>query len=66
MKITYANKNKLEESNNKSFFSKMCADSPFLIINTECGLGKYKFHKIGYNDVKGFKFRKNISLKNKF
>ena len=24
--------------------------SPYLIINTECGVGKYKFNKIGYNN----------------
>ena len=36
--------------NNKSFFKKLCRDSPFLVINTACGVGKYKFNKIGYDN----------------
>ena len=49
MKITYY-KDKINEVKNKSFFDKLCEDSPYLIINTECGVGKYKFNKIGYNN----------------
>ena len=50
MKITYSERNRVKESNNKTFFKKLCKDSPYLIINTECGVGKYKFNKIGYNN----------------
>jgi|TARA_B110000263_G_scaffold67157_1_gene58111 hypothetical protein len=40
--------------NNKTVYSKqslkdICVEQPFLIINTSCGIGKYKFNKIGYN-----------------
>jgi hypothetical protein len=40
--------------NNKTVSSKqslneICVEQPFLIINTSCGIGKYKFNKIGYN-----------------
>ena len=34
----------------KSFFDSLCNDSPFLVINTPCGVGKYKFNKIGYDN----------------
>ena len=48
--------NQLHPNNNdsfrskKSFFNKLCRDSPFLVINTPCGVGKYKFNKIGYDN----------------
>ena len=38
------------EINNKSFLNDLCSQSPFLIINTPCGVGKYKFNKIGYDN----------------
>ena len=28
----------------------LCDQSPFLLINTPCGIGRYKFNKVGYND----------------
>ena len=28
----------------------LCNQSPFLIINTPCGVGRYKFNRIGYNN----------------
>ena len=28
----------------------LCNQSPFLIINTLCGVGRYKFNRIGYNN----------------
>tara|TARA_Y100000590_G_scaffold199441_1_gene226472 strand:- start:598 stop:888 length:291 start_codon:yes stop_codon:yes gene_type:complete len=44
----------LKEENIKtkkaSYLSELCYQSPFLIINTPCGVGKYKFNKIGYDD----------------
>ena len=33
-----------------SFFKSLCNDSPFLVINTPCGVGKYKFNKIGHDN----------------
>jgi hypothetical protein len=33
----------------KQSLKKICVEQPFLIINTSCGIGKYKFNKIGYN-----------------
>ena len=29
----------------------LCNQSPFLLINTPCGIGRYKFNKIGYNNI---------------
>ena len=49
MKIMNINNN-LDNVNNKSFFNKLCGDTPYLIINTQCGVGKYKFNKIGYDN----------------
>ena len=49
MKRLYS-ENKVDAGNNKSFFRKLCGDSPFLVINTPCGIGKYKFNKIGYDN----------------
>ena len=28
----------------------LCNQSPFLIINTPCGVARYKFNRIGYNN----------------
>tara|TARA_Y100001960_G_C14527273_1_gene754304 strand:+ start:167 stop:460 length:294 start_codon:yes stop_codon:yes gene_type:complete len=49
MKRLYLKDNKSSLKKNRSFFSKLCGDSPFLVINTPCGVGKYKFNKIGYD-----------------
>ena len=35
---------------NKFYLKEFCYQSPFLVINTECGIGKYKFNKIGYDN----------------
>jgi len=50
MKRLYLKNNKDGIIKNRSFFSKLCGDSPFLVISTPCGVGKYKFNKIGYNN----------------
>ena len=47
MKISNSKINKVKD---KTYFRKLCNDSPYLIINTECGVGKYKFNKIGYDN----------------
>ena len=39
------NKNKFD----LSYLREICIQSPILIINTPCGLGKYTFNKIIYN-----------------
>ena len=33
----------------KEYIRELCFQTPFLVINTPCGVGKYKFNKIGYN-----------------
>lgn len=53
MKTIYSTKKeKVDKSSdpNKSFLSEFCSQSPFLVINTGCGIGKYKFNKIGYDN----------------
>ena len=52
MKNLNLKKQYLVRSNSKSnsFFKSLCNDSPFLVINTPCGVGKYKFNKIGYDN----------------
>ena len=51
MKATYS-ETKVTKNNisNESFIQELCHQSPFLIINTPCGVGKYKFNKIGYDN----------------
>ncbi|MBI44564.1 MAG: hypothetical protein CMG66_00145 [Candidatus Marinimicrobia bacterium] len=36
-------------SSNKKYIQELCFQTPFLVINTSCGIGKYKFNKIGYD-----------------
>ena len=53
MKTVHTKKKETKDKNidqNKSFLSEFCSQSPFLVINTGCGVGKYKFNKIGYDD----------------
>tara|TARA_Y100000994_G_C15677803_1_gene436525 strand:- start:160 stop:450 length:291 start_codon:yes stop_codon:yes gene_type:complete len=37
------------ESNNISI-NQLCSQSPFLLISTPFGVGRYRFNKIGYNN----------------
>ena len=48
--LHYRNKEIVIGDRSKTFFKNLCNDSPFLVINTECGVGKYKFNKIGYDN----------------
>ena len=43
---------KINDSSSSSHRSikALCNQSPFLIINTPCGVGRYKFNRIGYNN----------------
>jgi len=51
MKTLHSNRVEIKDKRNKqSYLSELCSQSPFLIINTPCGVGKYKFNKIGYDD----------------
>ena len=33
----------------KEHIRELCFQTPLLVINTPCGVGKYKFNKIGYD-----------------
>ena len=35
---------------NRQSIKVLCNQSPFLIINTPCGIGRYKFNRIGYDN----------------
>ena len=53
MKTAYSEKKDINSDvRSKSFLNQLCHQSPFLVINTPCGIGKYKFNKIGYDDNK--------------
>ena len=41
---------KTNSSSNKEYIKELCFQTPFLVINTSCGIGKYKFNKIGYDN----------------
>tara|TARA_B100000579_G_C22845816_1_gene864234 strand:+ start:171 stop:461 length:291 start_codon:yes stop_codon:yes gene_type:complete len=43
-------KNDINESNNIPI-NQLCSQSPFLLISTPFGIGRYKFNKIGYNSA---------------
>ena len=32
------------------YLNEVCLHSPALLIDTKCGIGRYKFNKIGYQD----------------
>tara|TARA_B100000029_G_scaffold97238_1_gene87545 strand:+ start:156 stop:428 length:273 start_codon:yes stop_codon:yes gene_type:complete len=32
------------------YLNEVCIHSPALLIDTKCGVGRYKFNKIGYQD----------------
>ena len=32
------------------YLNEVCIHSPSLLIDTKCGIGRYKFNKIGYQD----------------
>ena len=49
MKTAYLKKENIK-SDKASYLGELCYQSPPLIINTPCGIGKYKFNKIGYDD----------------
>ena len=41
---------KKDYNGNQSSIKNLCNQSPFLVINTPCGVGRYKFNRIGYNN----------------
>ena len=41
---------KTNSSSNKEYIRELCFQTPFLVINTSCVIGKYKFNKIGYDN----------------
>lgn len=44
----------------KKSLNKMYFEQPFLIINTSCGIGKYRFNKIGYDSKSKLIFEYSI------
>jgi len=40
---------KTNSSTNKEYIRELCFQTPYLVINTSCGIGKYRFNKIGYD-----------------
>ena len=32
------------------YLNEVCLNSPALLIDTKCGIGRYRFNKIGYQD----------------
>ena len=49
-----------------SAIMKLCTKSPFLIINTPCGIGKYVFNKIGYNNKRELTIEYKLITDNKY
>ena len=48
------------------YLNEVCIHSPSLLIDTQCGVGRYKFNKIGYeNDQLIIEFKLLIDSKSK-
>jgi hypothetical protein len=45
------NNNEYKElTNTTDCINALCEQKPMMVINTQCGTGKYKFKKVGYKD----------------
>ena len=45
----YKNNNSIKSEDNS--INELCSQSPSLLINTSCGIGKYRFNKVRYNEM---------------
>ena len=59
------NINKFSDSSNKCI-KELCFQVPFLVINTSCGIGKYKFNKIGYDNHDGLIIEYKLIIDGKY
>jgi hypothetical protein len=59
------NINKFSDSSNKRI-KELCFQVPFLVINTSCGIGKYKFNKIGYDNHDGLIIEYKLIIDGKY
>ena len=39
-------------NNELDYFTDLCMQLPLLVIKTQCGVGKYQFNSIGFNNSK--------------
>ena len=42
--------NNIKHKSSEKSIRELCNQSPFLLINTPCGVGRYKFNSIGYDN----------------
>ena len=58
----------IKESTNPSnnYIKELCFQVPFLVINTSCGIGKYKFNKIGYDNHDGLIIEYKLIIDRKY
>ena len=59
------NINQGANSSNK-YIKDVCFQVPFLVINTSCGVGKYKFNKIGYDNHDGLIIEYKLIIDRKY
>ena len=52
-------------SSNK-YIKELCFQVPFLVINTSCGVGRYKFNKIGYDNHDGLIIEYKLIIDGKY
>ena len=50
----------------KKSLKEICVEQPFLIINTSCGIGKYRFNKIGYDSKSKLIFEYSLIKDNNY
>ena len=59
------NINKFSDYSDKCI-QELCFQVPFLVINTSCGIGKYKFNKIGYDNHDGLIIEYKLIIDGKY
>ena len=56
----------INEVSSKKSLKSICKDKPFIVINTSCGIGKYRFNKIGYDSKQRLIFEYSLINDNNY
>ena len=56
----------INEVSSKKSLKSICKEKPFLVINTSCGIGKYRFNKIGYDSKQRLIFEYSLINDNNY
>ena len=56
----------INEVSSKKSLKSICKDKPFIVIITSCGIGKYRFNKIGYDSKQRLIFEYSLINDNNY